>query len=50
MITLLFCTIYFYYIAISKPCMILSVNCYISETYLFVVANNVGFLKLFGGL
>jgi len=50
MITLLVCTIYFYYIAIIKPCSILLVSCYISETYLFAVANNVGFLKLFGGL
>jgi len=24
--------------------------CYISETYLFTVASNVGFLKRFGGL
>jgi len=26
------------------------VVCYISETYLFAVASNVGFLKRFGGL
>jgi len=50
MITLLFCTIYFYYIADSKACRILFIISYISESYLFAVANNVGFLKLFGGL
>jgi len=50
MIALLFCTIYFYYIAAIKVKIIVFVICYISETYLFSVANNVGFLKWFGGL
>jgi len=27
-----------------------NVSCYISEIYLFVVANNVGYLKRFAGL
>jgi hypothetical protein len=50
MITLLFCAIYFYYIAFSTERNIVFVICYISEIYLFAVANNVGFLKRFGGL
>jgi len=50
MIALLFCAINFYYIAKIKVKNLVFVICYISETYLFSVAFNVGFLKRFGGL
>jgi hypothetical protein len=46
----LICTIYFYYIAFEIEKLKVGVIYYISETYLFAVANNVGFLKRFGGL
>jgi len=50
MTSLLVWTIYFYYIAHINRLIRVFVNCYISEMYLFVVAVNVGFLKLFAGL
>jgi hypothetical protein len=50
MIIILFCAIYFYYIAIQIKDQKLTVSHYISEKYLFVVAHNVGFLKRFAGL
>jgi hypothetical protein len=45
-----FCKMEFYYIAPLKLVLFVRVNNYLSEKYLFVVANNVGFLKRFGGL
>ena len=50
MTTLLFCTVNFYYIALTKLVNAVFVIYYISESYLFVVAHNVGFLKRFAGL
>lgn len=50
MIIVMFCTIYFYYLAIIKSEQRLVVSHYISKKYLFVVAHNVGFLKRFAGL
>lgn len=50
MISFLFCAIYFYYIATLKENILVFVICYMSELYLFAVADNVGFLKRFGGL
>ncbi|MCX6320569.1 MAG: hypothetical protein NTX93_02025 [Bacteroidia bacterium] len=50
MTIVMFCTIYFYYLALIKSERRLAVSHYISEKYLFVVAHNVGFLKRFAGL
>ncbi len=50
MTIILFCAIYFYYLAFMISNTILAVSCYISEKYLFVVAHNVSFLKMFAGL
>mgnify|MGYP001012310500 CR=1 FL=1 len=50
MTALLFYRIYFLYIAFTTIEWIMFVICYISEIYLFAVANNVGFLKRFAGL
>jgi len=49
MMIVLFCTIYFYYLAFIISDQTVFVSCYISEKYLFVVAHNVGFLKRFAG-
>jgi hypothetical protein len=50
MTLIIICAIIFYYIvlAISKDKM--NISGYISEIYLFVVANNVGYIKRFAGL
>jgi len=50
MILILFLTIYFYYIANVIRREELIINYYISQLYLFAVANNVGYLKRFAGL
>ena len=50
MTILLYCTIYFYYLALIILVQTLVVSNYISEKYLFAVALNVGFLKRFAGL
>jgi hypothetical protein len=42
--------IYFYYLSAITFYWTLIVNHYISEEYLFVVAQNVSFLKRFAGL
>jgi len=42
--------VYFYYIAVLKSGNIMGLTDYISEIYLFVVANNVCFIKRFAGL
>lgn len=47
---ILFRTIYFYYIAIVIFRRVVYISSYISQSYLFVVANNVGYLKRFAGL
>ena len=41
---------YFYYIAAVTEMILMFVNDYISQFYLFVVATNVGYLKRFYGL
>ncbi len=50
MIVIVVLAIYFYYIAASIYISSLFISSYISQSYLFVVANNVGYLKLFAGL
>jgi hypothetical protein len=50
MISILFWTIYFYYIASLLIQGVFFISGYISEKYLFVVAQNIGFLKRFAGL
>jgi len=50
MISILFLTINFYYIALLLIQRMYLISYYISEQYLFVVAQNVGFLKRFAGL
>ncbi len=50
MMVFMFCTINFYYLASIKYYWTLVVSYYISEKYLFVVAQNTGFLKRFAGL
>ena len=50
MITVLFCTVNFYYIALTLTDEMFFINYYISEKYLYAVAQNVGFLKRFAGL
>jgi len=50
MIIILNCTINYSYLAKNKSITLLAVNRYISVIYLFVVAQNVGFLKRFAGL
>jgi hypothetical protein len=50
MILILFCTIYFYYIAPSGKKKKMIPSHYISQIYLFAVACNVGYLKRFAGL
>jgi hypothetical protein len=49
MIIILFCAIYFYYLAFNIKDQKLIVNRYISEKYLFVIANIVRLLKRFDG-
>jgi len=50
MISVLFCTINFYYIALSLVKNMICLSSYKSELFLYVVAQNVGFLKWFYGL
>ena len=50
MIIIMFCTINIYYLASIMPKQKVSVNNYRSEEYLFVVAQNVSYLKRFAGL
>jgi hypothetical protein len=50
MISILFLTIIFSYIASLLIQGVFFISSYISEQYLFVVAQNVGFLKRFAGL
>jgi hypothetical protein len=50
MIIILFCPVIFCYIALLKTEYSVIINTYISETYLFAVAQNVGFQKRFAGL
>jgi len=50
MIVILLLAIYFYYIAAAIYMRGLFISSYISQSYLFVVASNVGYLKLFAGL
>jgi len=50
MIVILGCAIYFYYIASASSRQNMFVSSYISQSYLFVIATNVGYLKRFGGL
>jgi hypothetical protein len=50
MMVVLYSTIFFYYLALTITGMNLVASCYISEKYLFAVAQNVSFLKRFAGL
>ncbi len=50
MILVLFFAVNFYYIAILLDRGMHLLNCYISELYLYVVAQNVGYMKRFAGL
>jgi hypothetical protein len=50
MTLILFLTINFYYIAFLKKARRMLVNHYISQSYLYAVASNVGYLKRFYGL
>lgn len=50
MTVIMFYAVKFYYLASIKPVRMLFVSHYKSEKYLFVVAQNVGFLKRFAGL
>jgi len=50
MITFLFCTVIFYYIALVLVQGMSIISHYISELYLFNIAQNVGYLKRFYGL
>lgn len=50
MIIIMFCSINIYYLAPIMPEQKVSVNNYISEEYLFAVAQNVSYLKRFAGL
>jgi len=43
-------TIYFYYIATGNMKKKMGISLYISQSYLFAVACNVGYLKRFAGL
>mgnify|MGYP001457287556 CR=1 FL=1 len=47
---ILFCTYYFYYIALLFIHGMDLLKCYKSELYLYSIAQNVGFLKRFYGL
>jgi len=50
LIFILFITCNFYYIAFKYLSCMRFLSCYISELYLFVVTQNVGFQKRFSGL
>lgn len=50
MIIVMYYALNFYYLASNKSVSKMVVIHYISEMYLFVVAQNVGYLKRFAGL